>query len=1078
MTSLDLCAGMTGEPISVPQHLGGPRAVLGSQQQRRSGGRVKADPGGTLAFLVLAVGLITGAGAAQFKFPEQTFTLPDGFEIERVAGPGLVDRPISADFDEQGRLYVTDSSGSNDKPLKQLEDKPHRVVRLEDTDGDGKFDKTVVFADKMMFPEGCLWFDGSLYVAAPPSIWKLTDANGDGVAETREEWHQGKTLTGCANDLHGPYLGLDGWLYWCKGAFDQQTYDLPNGKPFVSRAAHILRARPDHSGLEPVLTGGMDNPVGVAFTPQGERILCGTFFVTHEPGHRDGLIHAIYGGVYGKINEVTDSHKKTGDLMPIMTHMGPAAPCSVISYQSQVLGADYKNNLFVCAFNLHKVSRHVLEPDGATFKTRDTDFLSSDNSDFHPTQVLEDADGSLLVFDTGGWYKICCPTSQLSKPDVLGAIYRIRKKGIKGPPDPRGLSLNWSGMKPAELGKLLGDERPAVRSHAIAEFAKLGKPGVSAAAQVLKKSDSNQGRLDAVWALTRVDAPAARAAIRAALDDQSENVRSAALHSISLWRDAEASRQLRKILFAPGPANQRIAAEALGRIGNKNAVPALLEACAQNNDRVLEHSLIHALIEINDPQATVAAFKTPKLQEQRAALIALDQMDHGVLSVKAAAPLLASPDPALRRAAAWVAGHHPEWGGPLSLYLHSRMLSGNLGAAERADLQQQLTTFARTPAIQDAMAAVLNDPGTAPAIQQLVLNAMADAGLKEVPAEWPWAVRSSLAVIDEAVLHAAVSAARVLGQVKTNAPNFADVLLRIARDEKKPADLRLEALAAIPGTIGRLEPEVFTFVCSKIEPDTAVLTRSAAVGVLTRAKLDRDQLLTLTDTLKEVGPLEMTRLLTAFERSPSEEVGVRLISALKESKGQSSLRPDLVKTVFAKYPPSVRDQSQDLLKALSVDTAKQAAHLDELLPLLKDGDIRRGQLIFNSQKAACSACHTVGYLGGKVGPDLTTIGQVRTERDLLESIVYPSASFVRSFEPYIITTKSDETLSGVLKKDAPDEVVLATGPGAESRIARSDITDLRPGAVSVMPAGLEEQLTKQDLADLLEFLKSTKWGPR
>src|SRR5689334_13271581 len=82
---------------------------------------------------LFAFSLALGAGAAQFKFPEQTFTLPDGFEMERVAGPGLVDRPISADFDEQGRLYVTDSSGSNDKPEKQLEEKPHRIVRLEDT---------------------------------------------------------------------------------------------------------------------------------------------------------------------------------------------------------------------------------------------------------------------------------------------------------------------------------------------------------------------------------------------------------------------------------------------------------------------------------------------------------------------------------------------------------------------------------------------------------------------------------------------------------------------------------------------------------------------------------------------------------------------------------------------------------------------------------------------------------------------------------------------------------------------------------------------------------------------------------
>src|SRR5215472_4569816 len=120
---------------------------------------------GLVAFFALTVAL--AADAAQFKFPGQTFTLPDGFEIEQVAGPGLVDRPISASFDEVGRLLVTDSSGSNEKPDVQLQVKPHRIVRLEDTHGDGKFDKSTVFADSMMFPEGCLWFEGALYVAAP-----------------------------------------------------------------------------------------------------------------------------------------------------------------------------------------------------------------------------------------------------------------------------------------------------------------------------------------------------------------------------------------------------------------------------------------------------------------------------------------------------------------------------------------------------------------------------------------------------------------------------------------------------------------------------------------------------------------------------------------------------------------------------------------------------------------------------------------------------------------------------------------------------------------------------------------------
>src|SRR3954463_4874650 len=181
--------------------------------------------------------------------------VPNGFSIELAAGPPLIERPVVASFDNQGRLYVAESSGSNDPVQKQLETKPHRIVRLEDTDGDGKFDKRIVFADKMMFPEGALFFDGSLYVSAPPSIWKLTDTDGDGVVDKREEWFKGGTLTGCANDLHGPYAGPDGWIYWAKGAFAKQTHERPGQAPIVTRASHIFRARPDGSGLEFVMTG-------------------------------------------------------------------------------------------------------------------------------------------------------------------------------------------------------------------------------------------------------------------------------------------------------------------------------------------------------------------------------------------------------------------------------------------------------------------------------------------------------------------------------------------------------------------------------------------------------------------------------------------------------------------------------------------------------------------------------------------------------------------------------------------------------------------------------------------------------
>ena len=100
--------------------------------------------------------------AAQFKIGAHQFTVPDGFTIERVATTDLAPRPVSASYDDKGRLYVTDSSGSNEKPSEQLKNPTHRLLRLEDTDGDGIYEKSTVFADKVMFPQGCLWHAGSV----------------------------------------------------------------------------------------------------------------------------------------------------------------------------------------------------------------------------------------------------------------------------------------------------------------------------------------------------------------------------------------------------------------------------------------------------------------------------------------------------------------------------------------------------------------------------------------------------------------------------------------------------------------------------------------------------------------------------------------------------------------------------------------------------------------------------------------------------------------------------------------------------------------------------------------------------
>src|SRR5262245_40540631 len=99
----------------------------------------------TLAGVSFGVGLLASWRSAQQPGLPR-LTIPDGFEVVRVAGPPLVERPIAADFDEEGHLYVTESSGSNAKVEQQLAERPHRVLRLEDVDGDGVFDRRTVFA--------------------------------------------------------------------------------------------------------------------------------------------------------------------------------------------------------------------------------------------------------------------------------------------------------------------------------------------------------------------------------------------------------------------------------------------------------------------------------------------------------------------------------------------------------------------------------------------------------------------------------------------------------------------------------------------------------------------------------------------------------------------------------------------------------------------------------------------------------------------------------------------------------------------------------------------------------------------
>ena len=1052
----------------------------------------------------LASWLSASALGTEFRYGSQTFTVPDHCLLEQVAGPPLVDRPLTFDFDERGRLYVADSSGSNAPVQQQLSAPNHRIVRLEDSDNDGVFDARTVFADHLMLPQGTLWHDQSLYVAAPPQIWRLTDTDDDGVADSREVWFDGRTLTSCANDLHGPYLGRDGWFYWCKGGFAEQVYDLPGRAQWHTRAAHIFRSRPDGTGIEPVLTGGMDNPIDVAFTARGERLLSSTFLTHPSGGLRDGLVHALYGGVYGKQHSVLDGHARTGDLLTPLVQMGPAAVCGLHAHSGAGFGEDYCGDLFACAFNLRKVSRHHLVPQGSTFLSSESDFLESDSADFHPTDVIEDADGSLLVADTGGWYKLCCPTSHIEKPANLGAIYRIRRKDAVALADPRGLAIDWKGLVASHVVALLSDPRPAVVARAVTEIAQRKVACLAAVAQLLNVGENNAGagtagepssRREAIWALSRIEHPDARALVRRALADPDPAVQQVAAHVSGLHRDAAALEGLLLLLAHKDHGVARAAAEAIGRLGNPVACRALLDASARLADRSLQHSLTYALIEIGNPQIileTLPSFRQLKKNgSTRAAILALDQMalrlPQFVLDRDEVIRLCAEDDPALCETAWWIASQHPEWSDslvPQVQPLLARAASGD--AKEKNRIVQLLARIASQRGIAAALAAALDQPDNngpnrsnadlndTRSITLLVLQA---AAAHETPSEW-------IAVLERLlVAESSTPDGELLQEVLTTLS-----ALSLTQQQRLRLQSALDVLAENPAASSRV-----CLQCLRITADSrgalpaALVSRLTAIALAEESPLDRSAAASLL--AGQVLPAAAwQKIVTTFDRMRSLEIGLLLpaviraggpaveqaIDVLERRNDLLVIRDDGLTTAVQALPTAVALRVELLLARAAATVIGDHQRLKELAASLPPGNASRGHAVFSGRKSACLTCHAMAFVGGQVGPDLSTIGRIRTAADLLEAIVLPSSSFVRSYESSIVITADGRSASGIIKDAGAEEIVLQTGPTAVERFARDAIESITTSPVSLMPKGYDTLLSPQELSDLVAFLSANR----
>ncbi len=1035
--------------------------------------------------LTVFASLLYSPAAIRAQQNELTFTVASGLAVEKVADQSLVKWPILADWDMQGRLLVVESAGVAKPIEKHNEQQLHRIVRLIDDNGDGVFDRRIVAADKLPFTEGVLCLGQDLLITAPPHIWKLTDADDDGYCETRQIWFDGQTITGCANDLHGPYLGRDGWIYWCKGAFAKQNHALISGRTLSDGAAHIHRRREfglgmnvNSTAIESVMSGGMDNPVDVASLPNGERFFTSTFLVHPGDGKRDGVAHAVYGGAYGKDHAALTGVVRTGPLMPIMTHMGAAAPSGLTCLESDKLLPAGRQTLVATLFNMQKVVGLALQPNGATYQATPIDLMVGSRIDFHPTDVIEDADGSLIVVDTGGWYDLCCPTSRVDQFTAPGGIYRIKRADQKSSASSTTVAIDWQNVDASTTVQLLNDSRPWIARKALIKIASSGDWAVDKLIQLVKDAtQSERNRVNALWALGSTGTEHAMQwiteQIRARPADEVEaQLEQIACSLISLNRYPTAKSNLEKLIgrcvLTKQWSTARIAVEALGKIGDEESVQLLMSLAGANEDRFLDHSVRFALYEL-EQTSVVAKYLSDSNSDRRK--LALSTLDLLQAKEQLTADVLTSAarDAAVAEVAMELLAKRPE----LADEVLSKLLvewKDNFAKSSPTPLFEKLAASWRDqPAWQKFVAQAIPSASGEKGWQWKEVLLKSRAGTHLPPVWFDW-IRKELNDHPEQVAKLLESCNLSAGD---QAPIVEHVLSLVHKQTSNEAKRQL--LVSLPAKpVYEDTPLLQSLTSSLTESIAASQSLASTWKCLKRMKLSRESAEQVQKISDKLPPTDLVQAIEVVSSLRDDALDIAMLDQLTTFKAARAIPTSSLINLYRDRSDSVKNKAKKVADQLLQSDPQTKQTVQALLSRLPAGDPIRGLTLYHSTKANCGACHQMGYRGGKIGPELSKIGSARTAEALLEAILFPSQRIEQGFETVSVLVDDGRVLNGIVTAKSARDMTMRIAADKLETIPLDSIESQRPSDVSIMPAGMMELLSEQELADLLSLLQAAK----
>ena len=960
--------------------------------------------------------------------PEESLTafrLAPDLKIEIVAAEPEVVSPVSIAFDEEGRLWVVEMSDYPNGPTPGELPKS-RIKLLEDRDADGRFETAHIFADKLLFATGVQPWRGGVIVTLAGEIAYFKDTDGDHKADVRETWFRGFVQENPQLRANHPRFALDNHIYVANGlrggtiVADKEKWGREI--PPVSISGKDFRFDPLTGNCEAVSGNGQ---YGLTFDDFGNRFVC---------SNRNPCRHVVLEDRYLKRNpflavkdvcqDVSPPAEKSR-IFPISRawttsnlHAGQfTAACGVLIYRGDALPKrDYYGNSFVCEPTGNLVHRDILEADGPTFNSHyaqeEVEFLASPDEWFRPVDLANGPDGALYVVDM---YR-----AVVEHPEWVPAE-------LKNRPD------LYDGSDRGRIYRIVAKEKriePARRGEL-----KMGALPTGELAKVVEHSNA--------WH------------------------RDTAARLLFERQDKSVVRILERSTRVP-TTSSAVRVLSLSLIEGLGGARHLLDDALDDSDRRLRDFAIKLL----EPRLR----RSPEFGEQLAA-------DDSTNSFQLAPSLgqVQSPteftDAVSRRLAETLVKHvGDDW----------------IRAAVFSSAGQRPGVLYESILGTDSFENQVTEPALRVALRELfeIIGARNEtAELNEVLAGLavnllPRAERErnrSAAVLSLAeitglgrgIARRGGSLSRIVEEGTVN--QFSEVKVRfrlalddaalLARDVGVPVELRLEAISAM-----QFAPFDFVFpsLLKMAQGDPVQEIRLRAIDVL--ATFDDpmvgDPLLTgfWTET-----PAVRRSLLRTMLRNPSR-TKVLLLFVEKRLIAISELDPASVQALTNHKDEAIREQARKLLAAAI--PAERKLVLEKYQPALAlKADARQGRTIFERN---CVTCHKIGDLGVNVAPDISD-SRTKTPAQLLNDILNPNQAIDNNYVSYSVLTKDGKTETGIVSTETASSITLRQPEGKTVLILRQEIDELKSNGISLMPEGLEKNITVEQMADLISFIKNWRY---